>query len=73
MDLMPVSAADHLPVTGHCSRGHGICPKHGYIRGLLVLPLVRGCNRDRDGDETGDRAGVEEGIKTEIRIESRWG
>lgn len=67
MVLMPVSAAGHLPLAGHCSQGHGICPKHGHIRGLLILPLVRGCNRDRDGDETGERGGVGEGFETEIK------
>lgn len=40
----PVPAAGQLPLTG-CSSG-AMEPIPGHVRGLLVLTLVRGCNRD---------------------------
>lgn len=68
MDLVPVSAG-RLPLTRHCSSGHGIYPRHGYIRGPLALTFVRDCNRDGGGGENGGGVGVTEGMQTEIRVE----
>ena len=56
-EFMPVPTSSHLPLTGHCSWGRRIYPRHGAHRRVLALTLGRDCKRDGHRDDHGDGAG----------------